>query len=416
MSFGTPTADIVAAMKKLDTEVATKDLCSVSTLANKTGGGNDVHVLEIKPAGAAANRPIALIVGGIHSRELAPPAAVFSFGRELLKAYAAGGPVKYPSLTDGAIVYPAWEISAAEVKKMVDKLTIQLVPVANPDGRNHVLAGNADWRGNRNTAACAGFGVDINRNFDIGWDTAKYYSAADEAKILGTGTGTACSEIFRGPSAGSENETKNLKTLIDSGDVRYFIDVHSHGRRVLMSWGIAGNQDGDPTKNFANAALDRQPNGTGGREVLSGAYEEFMPDDRPHRVMKNHKAIAEAMKDAILDQAGKNATAIQRSTYQIKQVPQLYQEFLKLPHMMPVPGSSADYALSRQFRPGEPAPAYAFALEIGYKPIKGLAGQDPESEGGFVPSNLTKYTKIERETHAALAAFLLGAINRKKGP
>jgi Zinc carboxypeptidase len=415
MSFGASTADIVAAMKKLDMDAATKDLCSVRTLPNKTLGANDVHMLEIKPAGAAANRPIALIVGGVHPRELAPPAAVFSFGRELITAYAASGPVSYASLTDGAIVYPAWEISADDVKKMVDKLTIQFVPVANPDGRNHVLAGNADWRGNRNTAACPGFGVDVNRNFDIGWDTAKYYSAADETTILGSGTDTACGPIFRGPSANSENETKNLKALIDGGDVRYFVDVHSQGRRILIPWALADNQDGDAGKNFLNAAHDRKPNGTGGREVLSGAYQEFLPDVRPHKIMKNHKTIAEAMADAIRDQAGKNATAIRRSTYLVKQIPKLYQEQWGLAHIMPVPGNTADYALSRQFRAGEPAPAYAFAMEIGYTPM-GVPGEDPVSEGGFVPSNATKYAKIERETHAALAAFLLGAINRKKGP
>lgn len=416
MSFGAPTADIVAAMNTLASAAATKSICSVRTLTHKTLGGKDVHLLEIKPAAAAAGRPVALIVGGVHSRELAPPAAVLSFGAGLIKAYVAGTDMTFPAHIDGAIVYPAWAIKIADVKKMVDKLTIQLVPVVNPDGRDFVLAGNAGWRGNRNTAACAGFGVDINRNFDIGWNTAKFYTVADEAKILGTGTDTVCSAIFRGPSAGSENETKNLKRLIDDGDVRYFIDVHSHGRRVLTPWGVANNQDGDAAQNFANAAHDRTAAAGSGRSVLNDAYREFMPDSRPHRIMKNHTQIAEAMKKAILDQAGANATAIRRSTYQIRQVPQLYQEFLSLPHIMPVPGSSSDYALSRQFRAGEPAPSYAFALEIGYAPIPGLPGQDPETEGGFVPSNAVKYGKIERETHAALAAFLLGAIGRKKGP
>jgi hypothetical protein len=413
MSFGASTATIVSAMNKLATDASTKTVCSVKTLANKTDpGGTDVHMIEIKPTGAAADRPVALILGGVHARELAPPAAVFSFARKLIEAYAAKTDVSYPALTDGAVTYPAWKIKQADVKKVVDRYTIQLVPVVNPDGRDFVLAGNAMWRCNRNLAACAQFGVDLNRNFNIGWHTDKYYTAADETKILQIAISATCTDdAFRGPSAGSENETKNIQKLIDDGDVRLFVDVHSHGRRVLTSWGLAENQSKDPAQNFLDTKLDRKPAqgpqpAVPGRSVLDGKYKEFLPDAKPHRVFEVHVQLAKKMTQAILDQAGKGATAIKRSTYLPKQIPQLYQEQFKLPHIVPVPGSSADYALSRQFKPAEPKPAYAFALEIGYKPTGKDPKEDPETEGGFAPTSATKFEKIERETHAALFAFL----------
>jgi hypothetical protein len=410
MSFAAPSATIISAMQALANGPQTKNVCSVRTLANKTKPGNtDVHLLEIKPSGAAANRPVALILGGVHARELAPPAAVFAFGRKLIEAYASGKDVDYPAVTDGAITYPAWKIKKAEVKKLVDAVTIQLVPVVNPDGRDHALNVDADWRGNRNTAACAGFGVDVNRNFAIGWRVERYYTDADEKKIVPRGTNPKCtSQAFRGPSEASENETKNIQKLIDDGDVRFFIDVHSEGRRVLTPWGLADNQATVATQNFLEASHDRKADGSGGRSVLDGTYKEFMPDAKPHRQLSIHDQVAKAMVQKILDQAGKNKTAIERSTYKIRQIPYLYKEFMNLSHILPVPGSSSDYALSRQFRPGEPKPAYSFALEIGYEPTGLIVGEDPETEGGFVPSSATKYAKIEREAHAALIAFLQG--------
>jgi hypothetical protein len=346
---------------------------------------------------------------------------VFAFGRKLIEAYAAGTDIDYPALTDGAVTYPKWSIPKGQVKKVVDALTIQLVPVVNPDGRDFVIGPpqKASWRGNRNRADC-GTAVDLNRNFDIGWAIDKYYSATDEAKIVKEGgTTPVCTpgrDTFRGKNAGTEKETLNIQQVIDDGNVRYYVDVHSQGRRVLTPWGLADNQAATPGQNFLNATHDRKPNGTGGREALNGTYKEFLPDDKPHRLASLHDQVSKAMVQAILDQAGKNATAIKRSTYLVKQIPYLYKEARSLPHIMPVPGGSSDYALARQFKPGEPKPAYAFALEIGWEPSGRDPTEDKEDEGGFWPSSATKYEKIERETHAALFALLRGVVNRKGGP
>lgn len=398
------------------------NVCTLGTLSQKaTESGRDINYLRIQPPGGVASRPVVLILGGVHARELAPPPATLSFAHKLIKAYRSGSDavdIAYDAFTDpdGNVPYGAWKILASEVRRFLDELTILVVPLVNPDGRDFVLVGNPDWRGNRNTAACAGFGVDINRNFPIGWHTDVYYTKHDQ-DIVKQIHSPDCSEIFRGPDASSEKETKGIQDLIDNNDVRFFIDVHSAGRRVLRPWGLADNQDTVPEQRFDNTALDRVGD-TGGRDVLSGVYKEFMPNDPPDKVFDTHEQVALKMAQAIVDQAGPNAVATQRSTYRVRRIPQLYQEFFALPHILPVPGSTIDYALARQFRAGEPKPAYAFAMEIGWDPIKSADGSlnqnipnnDPVTEGGFFPLNDDKFTKIERETHAGLAALLTAAV------
>ena len=399
---------------------ANATLCTRRSLPeHATESGREIHYLEIKPAGTAADRPVAVLVAGVHARELAPPAAVFSFARRLVEAYATTTDITYAAFSDESVPFGAWQITAEDVRRIVDALTILVVPVANPDGRDHALTIEQGWRGNRNTTDCFAFGVDLNRNFAIGWDTSVYYTAADETVILSNGatTPTCADDGFRGLSAGSEKETQNIQRLIDDNDVRFFVDVHSAGRRVLLPWGLADNQDADPAQNFANTDFDRHPDGTGGRSVLNGAYKEFVPNGRPDQVLTTHDHIAEAMIQAIREQAGANSTASSRSGYRKRQVPYLYKEFFHLPHILPVPGSSVDYALARQFKAGEPKPAYAVAMEIGWKPIPvpGIPDNDPVTEGGFIPSSPVKYQKIEREAHAGLAAFLREAVGTTRG-
>jgi hypothetical protein len=412
VSFGSDYATISTAMTQLAS--TSGGLCTVKSLSQHAAKSNrEIHFLEIAAPGAPANRPVALIIAGVHARELAPPPAVLQFAINIVKKYPSGD-VEYPAFTDqeGNVPYARWTKSNKTVHRILDALTLLVVPVVNPDGRDHVLHDNdAGWRGNRNTAACAAFGVDLNRNFDIGWDSSKYYSAADESKIIPHGTNPRCSEEFRGPSAGSEKETKGIQDLIDSRDVRCFIDVHSAGRRIMTPWGLAGNQSDHPDQAFNNHTLDRGP-GKPGRSVLNGAYKEFMPDARPDQVFTTHNQLAERMRRAILDQAGPNLTAQTRSTYKSYQIPDLYKELLNLPTILPVPGTSVDYALSRQLKPSEPGPAFAFAMECGWL-AGAFPGADPVDEGGFVPKNDVKYKKIEREVHAALWALLTGLAGKK---
>lgn len=387
--------------------------CRRRTLNHQaTESGRDVRFLEIKPTAAAAGRPAAALLGGTHARELAPPAAIESFARKLVETYddSSNPDIVYPAFSDGAVPYAAWTVHNADVRRIVDGVTILAVPVVNPDGRDFVIGPPAEpaWRGNRNTTDCPAFGVDINRNYSMGWQADVYYTPADQARVEADGTSPTCvDDAFRGRTAGSENETKNIQDLIDQEDVRFYVDVHMAGRFILTPWGLAGNQDVDPAQSFNNSALDR-PAGPG-RSVINGAYREFMPNVAPDRLLSTHRQVAEQMRVAILDQAGPNVTARTRSDYRVVQIPDLYRILSGSPQMIPVPGSGVDFAVSRQFRPGETGGTLGFGMEVGWRPT-GAPGSDPETEGGWHPSSLVKYQKIEREIHAGLFALLTAAV------
>lgn len=410
--------DIFANMATL----AAAPIATISDLAETaTESGRQIKMLEITGPGDSSTRDVALIIGGQHAREWAPPDAVFSFAKNLVDAYGAGSDLSYPATTirsgGRSVGYSAWTIPIADVRRIVDNLVILVLPVANPDGRDHSLARAAAgdtsgmrWRGNRNVAACSTHGVDLNRNYDIGWDPnvlpagdRAYYATADLAQIVTDGgfDPDCTSDAYHGPDAGSEKEVQNIQTVIDARKVNYFIDVHSSGRWILCPWGIAGTQTNDSTKSFLTTALDRTTAGGAGRTVTDGTYEEFIPDSRPLRIFETHRQIATAIKRAIEEQAGPSgSTARSRSGYRIEPIVNIYKILRNLPRLVPVPGSATDYAFARQFRPGETKPAFSFALECGSR---------RDGERGWFPTT-TVYEKVEREVHAALCAMLKAAV------
>src|SRR5207247_1119387 len=122
-----------------------------------------------------------------------------------------------------------------DVKLIVDSLDTIVFPLVNPDGRAYVQdpAGDVWWRKNRAAhpgTAC--IGVDLNRNFDLLWSSG-----------IGTSADPCEYQIYRGPSAFSEPETRNVRALLDSfPNVDCMIDVHSYSEDFLYPWGDDENQ------------------------------------------------------------------------------------------------------------------------------------------------------------------------------
>jgi carboxypeptidase T len=375
------------------------DLCEVELLANRTHEGREVNALRI---GKGASTVV--VLGGVHAREWAPPDALLSFAETLVGAYAGGGSLEHPEWVDETadppITYAAWSVPAADVKRLVDGVTLVLVPLVNPDGRDFTLAGPDDlhfmWRKNRRPAAAhhAGpwcVGVDLNRNFDIAWDFERYYNP--EAATQVQSSKDACDpQIFIGPSAASEPETQNVQTLVERLRPSHFMDVHSYARDILFPWGMDDDQGREPTQNFHNPDWDR----TGphrGRDGVGGTYGEYLPSE----LAAGHTAIARRMRDAIRDQAGADPTARRRSIYTVKQALGLY----------PTTGTSDDYCAATTMLDGSRPAIYAFCLECGID----QAPDDPtDNEGGFHPDYRTKFPKIEREVHAAVLALMRAAL------
>lgn len=92
--------------------------------------------------------------------------------------------------------------------------TIYMVPCANPDGfeysRNHF----SFWRKNRRVNADGSYGVDLNRNFPIGY-------------VKSTAT---TSNVYGGPEPFSEPETRALRDFVESHtNITIALDYHSQG-------------------------------------------------------------------------------------------------------------------------------------------------------------------------------------------
>lgn len=97
---------------------------------------------------------------------------------------------------------------------ILDKCTIYLVPCANPDGfeysRNHFTF----WRKNRRDNKNGTYGVDLNRNFSVGFVKSKDTS----------------SNVYGGPEPFSEPETRAIKEFVDSHpNITIALDYHSQG-------------------------------------------------------------------------------------------------------------------------------------------------------------------------------------------
>lgn len=100
------------------------------------------------------------------------------------------------------------------IDELLDRCTIYMVPCANPDGfeysRNHFTF----WRKNRRDNKNGTFGVDLNRNFSVGFVKTKDTS----------------SNVYGGVEPFSEPETKALKDFVDSHEnITIALDYHSQG-------------------------------------------------------------------------------------------------------------------------------------------------------------------------------------------
>lgn len=111
----------------------------------------------------------------------------------------------------------------AQVQKWMNNYAIWVVPMVNPDGNNKVWNGSAMWRKN----VAGKYGVDINRNYTYEWNSCNGSS------------GSPSSETYRGPSAGSEPETKALMQLASRIRPKFNISYHSYSEIVIYPFGCS---------------------------------------------------------------------------------------------------------------------------------------------------------------------------------
>jgi murein tripeptide amidase MpaA len=312
--------------------------------------GRPVYALRLRAGGGGERRGV-MVVGGTHSRELMNPDAIIELAVDLFLSHING--------TD--IVYGGRRWTATEVKTILEALDLWLVPCINPDGRDYVMTVDNMWRKNRrDNPATSCDGVDLNRNSDIVWGVTQGQTSC-----------SPCSDVYCGPSAFSEPETRNVKFLLDTRRVDTFVDVHSYSELVLWPWGHAPTQTTDPSKTFTTL-----PTGTCQPIAVPG-YQEYMP---PHD-LERFQTVGARIVQAIADVRGRNYTNEPSVT------------------LYPVTGAQSDYVHSRHIANPSLGKTYGFTFETG--PFVGNAADS------FHPADPTL---IKRDTKSGLIALMQQSI------
>jgi carboxypeptidase T len=293
-------------------------LTNLIVMPEQSVEGRTIRAIKIA-SGEGCNRRGVLFIGGTHARELINPDLLVTLALKLCQAYTNN-----TGLTFGGKSY-----TSASIKLIIQSLDIFILPLLNPDGRVYVQTTDAWWRKNRRiNAGSTCKGVDLNRNYDF---LSNY--------AIGSTSTSPCSDTFKGPSAFSEPETRNVRHMLNTyPNIIAMQDVHSYSQLILYPWGDDDNQTTDPAMNFMNPAFDGM-RGTLGDMV----YKEYIPaSDLDWFVSTGNR-----MRDAI--------AAVRGRVYTVEPASQLY----------PTSGTSKDYGYSRHFVNAAKRRVYAYTLETG---------------------------------------------------
>ncbi|MFC4854197.1 M14 family zinc carboxypeptidase [Actinophytocola glycyrrhizae] len=128
--------------------------------------------------------------------------------------------------------------SDSRITNLVNSREIWIIPDLNPDGGEwDIRSGSyAGWRKNRQPNSGSSYvGTDLNRNWPYQWG------------CCGGSSGSTSSDTYRGPSAGSAPEVRNVINFVNSRvvggvqQIRTGIDFHTFSELVLWPFGYTYN-------------------------------------------------------------------------------------------------------------------------------------------------------------------------------
>jgi hypothetical protein len=182
-------------------------ICKLVDLTTTYGAPPTVegrHLYAVKISGNVnvdEDEPAVLIVANHHAREINAVTIALYAVSQLTTLYGTD-----PNVTAA-----------------VNSNEIWIAPTWNPDGYNYVYNTDNMWRKNRHVFT-GGVGVDINRNYPMGWETAC------------AGDSDPASETYKGPSVASEAETQTMLLWAQDRHFTRIIDYHSYGRETLYAY------------------------------------------------------------------------------------------------------------------------------------------------------------------------------------
>ncbi|CAA6803724.1 MAG: Carboxypeptidase A1 precursor (EC [uncultured Sulfurovum sp.] len=158
-----------------------------------TWENRDIMLATISLDVAYANlKPALLYTGTVHAREWIGHELAIEFIDYILKNYE----------------------NNPKILETLSQNTLYIVPCLNPDGFEYSRKHFSFWRKNRRDNGDGTYGVDLNRNFEIG------YRKSDQTS----------SNVYGGPHPFSEPETQAIKNFVDEHkNINIALDYHSQG-------------------------------------------------------------------------------------------------------------------------------------------------------------------------------------------
>ena len=182
--------------------------------AGRTHRDRPIMALEVSAHPGDFNKPVLLFNAMHHAREVMTPEVIMHIAKVLTEKYGHD----------------------TEVTNWLDNYRVVLVPQVNPDGNALVADGELMWRKNAYPLNGRTVGVDLNRNYPAYWD---YCQGSD---------GYPDSEVYRGPAAASEPETKAMMHLVETLQPVVDISYHSYSELIIYPYGCA--RTNNPSKDL----------------------------------------------------------------------------------------------------------------------------------------------------------------------
>jgi hypothetical protein len=207
--------------------------------AQNQSQGYELRGISLTNRAIPGPKPVFMVQGGIHARELVTPELATRLIEYLLSNYSVD----------------------ADATWLLNEHEIIVLPMYNPDGRKIAETGQLKRKNmNSTTGNCSvvSRGIDLNRNYSFSWG------------VVNQPTDPPCGETWPGLTPSSEPETTGIQNLmlskfpdqraaprdqpapIDATGV--FLDLHSTGNLVLYPWG----QDNMPPPNMQLRAIARK--------------------------------------------------------------------------------------------------------------------------------------------------------------
>ncbi|MCA9244900.1 MAG: hypothetical protein KDA32_13160 [Phycisphaerales bacterium] len=185
----------------IDTLVALRPDIATKVQAGTSLEGRAIWGLVLQsPVASPSQRPQFVISGCQHAREWISPMAVMYVADRIVRNYG----------------------SDADITALLDAVEFHFIPIVNPDGYVYSHTTNRLWRKNRRPNGTS-TGVDLNRNWSIGWGSNSSSSGS--------------AEDYRGTAPFSEPESTSVRDYMSTlTNMRGHLDVHSYSQLILGPW------------------------------------------------------------------------------------------------------------------------------------------------------------------------------------